>query len=230
MLLTQVLQITIDSAAQALAEQPTEEKLSIIELLLKGGWILIPLFVMSIIAIYIFVERYLTIKRASKEEKNFMTQIREYVLQGNIDAAKTLCKGSDNPIARMIEKGLSRVGRPLKDINVAIENTGKIEIFKLENNLAGLATISGAAPMIGFFGTVIGMIKAFFNMSKAGNNIEVGLLAGGIYEAMITTAAGLVVGIIAFIGYNILVTMIEKVIYKMETSSLEFVDLLQDPA
>ncbi|MFT6850728.1 MAG: biopolymer transport protein ExbB [Sphingobacteriales bacterium] len=225
MLLLQLVQ-----ESPLLADQPVEETLSIIELLLKGGVVLIPIAIMSVIAVYIFIERYITIKKASRDEKEFMAQIKSHVLSGNIDAAKALCKNTEIPVAAMIEKGLNRIGRPLKDINVAIENTGKIEIFKLEKKLASLATISGAAPMIGFFGTVTGMIKAFFNMSKAGNNIEVGLLAGGIYEAMITTAAGLVVGIIAYIGYNVLVTMIEKVIYKMETSSLEFIDLLQEPA
>lgn len=210
--------------------QATETKMSLFELLMKGGFFMIPIFILSIIAIYIFIERYLKIKEASKIDPDFMSNIRDYMLGGNIDAAVNLCKTADTPVSRMILKGLKRIGKPLSGINETIENVGKLELLRLEKRLPTLATIAGAAPMIGFLGTVTGMIKAFFNIANAGNNINPGLLAGGIYEAMLTTAAGLTVGIIAFIGYNILVAMVEKVIYKMEANSIEFLDLLQEPA
>ncbi len=204
--------------------------ITLIEILIKGGWILVPLFILSLVAIYIFVERFLTIQKAAKIEKNFMANIRDHVTGGNIEAAKTLCNSADTPIARMIEKGIIRIGKPLKNIEVSIENVGKLEIFRLEKNLATLATISGAAPMIGFLGTVTGMIKAFFNLANAGDNIDVGLLSGGIYEALITTAVGLAIGIVAYVGYNYLVAQVEKVVHRMEATSVEFIDLLQEPA
>lgn len=221
---------TVNTLNQA-AEQAGEEKLSVLELAMKGGpFIMIPLLILLIIAVYIFVERYLAIRNASKEDQDFFNHIKDFIHDGKIDAAKDVCKQTQNPIARMIEKGIMRIGKPLTDISAAIENVGKLEINKLEKNIAILATIAGAAPMIGFLGTVTGMIKAFFKMSKAGNNLDVSLLSGGIYEAMVTTAAGLIVGIIAYIAYNILVATISKVIYKMEARSIEFMDLLQEPA
>ncbi len=206
------------------------KSISLFQILLKGGVFLIPILILSFVAIYIFVERYLTIRKASQTDPDFMDNIRDYVSNGNIEAAKELCRQNDTPIARMIEKGLMRIGKPLKGIEVAIENVGKLEVYKLERGLSTIATISGAAPMLGFLGTVTGMIRAFFNLSKAGNNIDVGLLSGGIYEALITTAVGLAVGIIAYIGYNLLVTMVDKAVHKMEATSVEFVDLLQEPA
>ena len=211
-------------------EEVAEESIRMIELLMKGGLVLIPIAILFVIAIYIFVERWLTIKGAGKVDPKFMLNIKDYVVNGNIEAAKTLARNTDTPIAKMIEKGVLRIGKPLQDINVAIENVGKLEIYQLEKRLATLATISGAAPMIGFLGTVIGMIKAFFNISNAGQNVDASLLAGGIYEAMITTAAGLAVGIIAFVGYNLLVALVEKVVFQMEATSVEFIDLLQEPA
>ncbi len=220
--------IPVDSLSPAAA--PTVEKLSLLEMTMKGGLIMIPIAVLSVMAVYIFIERYLAIKKASKEENNFMNNIRDFIHNGNIDAARSLAKNTDSPIARMIEKGVSRIGKPLKDINTSVENVAKLELYKLETNLATLATIAGAAPMIGFLGTVTGMIRAFYNMSKAGNNIDISLLSGGIYEAMVTTVAGLIVGIIAYIAYNMLVAMVEKVVYKMEARSIEFIDLLQEPA
>lgn len=206
------------------------EKTTILEILLKGGVFLIPIILLSILAVYIFIERYLTIKKASKIESDFMPNIKDFVVSGNIAAAKSLCKQSSSPIARMIEKGIIRIGKPLKNIEVAIENVGRLELFKLEKGLSILATISGAAPMLGFLGTVTGMIRAFYNMANAGNNVDIELLSGGIYEALITTAVGLAVGILAFIGYNLLVSMVEKVVHQMEATSIEFVDLLQEPA
>lgn len=222
-----LLQITESTLPLA---QPTEEKLNLIELLFKGGLFMIPLVLLSIMAVYIFVERYTTIKKARKEDSQFMNLIKDFVASGNIHSAQDLCNKTDHPLARMMGKGVMRIGRPLKDIETAVENVGKIEVGKLEKNLGTLATIAGAAPMIGFLGTVTGMIRAFYNMSKAGNNIDPGLLSGGIYEAMVTTAAGLVVGIIAYIGYNLLVSMIDKVVHNLEARTVEFLDLLQEPA
>jgi len=211
-------------------EEPTEISLSVLELAIKGGWIMVILGVFSIIAMYIFVERYFAIMKASREENNFMNNIRDFIHDGRVDSALSLCKNNSSPISRMIEKGLKRIGKPLGDINAAIENVGKLEVSQLENNIAGLATISGAAPMLGFLGTVIGMIRAFYDMSMAGNNIDIALLSGGIYQAMVTTVAGLIVGIMAYIGYNMLVSRIEKLIYKLEARATEFMDLLHEPA
>ena len=206
------------------------ETLTIWNLMLKGGIVMIPLAILSIVAIYIFIERYFAISRASNEETNFMNNIRDFIHNGRIDSAKSLCRNNQSPIARMIAKGIVRIGRPLTDINAAIENVGKLEIAQLEKNIAVLATVAGAAPMLGFLGTVIGMVRAFYNMSMAGPNIDISLLAGGIYEAMITTITGLTVGIIAYICYNILVARIEKVVFMLEARATEFMDLLHEPA
>ncbi len=221
-----------DSAADtlAMADMPAEETLTVWSLVLKGGLVMIPLAILSVIAIYIFIERYLAISRASREETNFMNNIRDFMHEGRIDSAKSLCRNNDSPIASMIGKGLVRIGRPLTDINAAIENVGKLEVTKLEKNIAFLATVAGAAPMLGFLGTVIGMVRAFYNLSMAGGNIDIGLLAGGIYEAMITTITGLTVGIIGYICYNILVSRIEKVVFLLEAKATEFMDLLHEPA
>ena len=186
------------------------------------------LLVLSFIAVYIFIERYLTIKRAGKIDENFINNIRASVAAGNIEGAKALCRNTDSPIARMVEKGLLRIGKPLRDIDAAIENVGNLEIFQLEKNLSTLASIAGAAPMIGFFGTVTGMILAFYKMATE-QNVTPDVLAGGIYQALITTAFGLLIGIIAFVGYNLLVANVENVVFKMERSTIEFMDLLQEP-
>lgn len=225
---------TAAESAQLLMNQANGNQgslsLSMWDLAVKGGWIMIVLAIFSIIAIYIFIERFLAINRSSKEEKNFMNNIRDFIHEGRIDSAVTLCKNNDSPIARMIEKGLSRIGRPLSDINTAIENIGKLEVSRLEKNIAGLATISGAAPMLGFLGTVIGMVKAFYDMSMAGNNIDIQLLSTGIYQAMVTTVGGLIVGIVAYICYNILVARIEKLVFLLEARATEFMDVLHEPA
>jgi biopolymer transport protein ExbB len=223
------LSILLQKTAEG-AEEATELRLSIIEMVLKGGWIMVPLALLSIWAIYIFIERYLVISRADKIDSNFMNNIRDFIHEGRIDAALTLCKHYNKPLARMIEKGLSRIGKPLNDINAAIENIGKLEVAKLEKNVAALATIAGAAPMIGFLGTVMGMVKAFYDMSMAGNNIDIALLSTGIYQAMVTTIAGLAIGIVAYIGYNILVSRIEKVVFQLEARATEFMDVLHEPA
>lgn len=208
----------------------TEEKMPIFELALQGGWIMIPLLLLLLICTYVFVERLVLISRASKFQPNFMGSIRDCVFNGRLDSAKTLCVNTNTPIAKMIEKGISRIGRPLNDINTAIENVGKLEVAKLEKNLAWLSTTSGAAPMIGFLGTVIGMVKVFFDIASKGNNIDVGVLADGMYQAMVTTVGGLIVGIIAYVAYNFLVAKIEKLVYNMEARATEFMDLLHEPA
>jgi len=207
-----------------------EISLSIWELTLKGGWIMGVLGIMSVIAIYIFVERYLAILQASKEDRNFINNIRDFIHHGRVDAAIALCKAQSTPISRMIEKGLQRLGKPLNDINAAIENVGKLEVSRLEKNISGLATIAGAAPMLGFLGTVTGMIKAFYDMSMAGNNVDIVVLSSGIYEAMVTTVGGLVVGIVAYVCYNVLVARIEKLVFILEARATDFMDILQEPA
>jgi len=198
-------------------------------LALKGGWVMIPILVLSVIAVYIFVERYYAIKKAQKIDINFMNRIRDYIMDGKIDAAKNLCETTDNPVAHMIHKGISRIGRPLNDVNAAIENVGRLEIYKLEEGLPTLASCAGGAPMLGFFGTVIGMVQSFMQMSSAGNNINVSLLSTGIYTALITTVAGLIVGIFAYFAYNALVAKVEKVVNTLEATTTEFMDLLNEP-
>ncbi|MCK9304362.1 MAG: MotA/TolQ/ExbB proton channel family protein [Bacteroidales bacterium] len=211
---------------------PIQEELSfsLIEMAFKGGWLMIPLFILSILTVYLFGERWWAIRKASKVDENFMRNIHDYVHEGKIKAAVNMCQSHETPIARLIEKGIERIGRPLADIQAAVENTGNVEIARLEKNLAFLATIAGGAPMIGFLGTVIGMIQAFYNMSQAGNNVDITLLSGGIYTAMVTTVAGLIVGIMAYFGYNYLVSKIDDIVYKMETYTIEFMDLLHEPA
>ena len=193
---------------------------------LGGNIIMGTLGLLSIYAIYILIERFSTIKKASVEDESFLKSIKNFVEQKDIQAAKTLCKNTDNPVSRMIEKGIDRIDKPMTDISAAIENQGKLEVYKMENNLANLATIAGAAPMIGFLGTVIGMIVAFHEMASAGGNIDVEMLSKGIYTAMVTTVGGLIVGIIAYIAYNFLVSKIDKVIFKLEARTTEFLDLL----
>lgn len=212
------------------ASQPAGEiTLSFWDLTLKGGWIMIPLAILWIIAVYLFIERYWAIKKASREDINFMNRIKEYIYEDKVESAIALCQAQNTPVARMIEKGIQRIGKPLSDVNAAVENVGNLEISKLEGGLPALATIAGGAPMIGFLGTVIGMIRAFYDMSMAGNNIDVGLLSNGIYTAMVTTVAGLIVGIAAYFGYNILVAKVEKVVFTMEANTTEFMDLLNEP-
>ncbi|SDC49991.1 MotA/TolQ/ExbB proton channel family protein [Williamwhitmania taraxaci] len=216
--------------AQPLAatEQSTES-LGLWDLAVKGGWIMVLLAILSIIAVYIFSERFSAIRRAQKVDVNFMNQIKEYIHEDKIDAAKALCNAQNTPVSRMILKGIERIGRPVSDVNTAIENVGNLEISKLESGLPTLASIAGGSPMLGFLGTVIGLIQAFYEMSKAGGNLEMGLLSGGIYTAMVTTVGGLFVGIAAYFGYNILVAKIEKVVFNMEHNTIEFMDLLNEP-
>ena len=224
--MTLIQELTSVDTASASAEG---EVISFVELLFKGGFWLVPIAVLSVMAIYIFVERIRTVKRASKTPVEFMDKIKNLVLEGDINGAKLLCSQTESPIAKMIEKGIHRIGSPLKTIEASIENVGKIEIYKLEKNLSLLATIAGAAPMIGFLGTVTGMIQAFIAIAQEEGSVSPKLLSTGIYEAMITTAAGLVVGIVAYLGYNFLVARVQKVIHHMEYTSIDFIDLLQEP-
>lgn len=217
-------------AGEVISEEKT---LSVIDLIVSGGTgsilIISLLFAMLAVAMYIYFERLLAIKAASSIDKNFMNQIRDHVMNGKLEAAKILCAQTNSPVARLTEKGVSRIGKPLDDINTAIENAGTLEVYKLEKNVNILATIAGAAPMIGFLGTVIGMIIAFHQMASSGGQAEMGALASGIYTAMTTTVAGLVVGIIAYMGYNHLVNRTDKVVHKMEANAVEFLDLLNEP-
>lgn len=222
--------LQINEAAEQITGAEGEITLPILDLVIRGGWIMGIIGILSVVAFYIFFERYFVIGRASRQDKNFMNNIRSYIHEGKLESARALCVANKSPIGRMIDKGLARIGKPLNDINAAIENVGKLEISKLEKNVAGLATIAGAAPMLGFLGTVIGMIRAFYDMSMAGNNINIDLLSRGIYQAMITTVGGLIVGIIAYIFYNILVSRIQTVVNNLEITASEFMDVLHEPA
>ena len=223
-----LLQADTLNAVQA-APVPQEMTYSLIDMAMKGGWIMIVLLILSIIAIYIFGKKLVQINRAAKVDRNFIDDIRDYIHDGKTKSAITLCGKYDNPTARLVEKGLERIGRPLSDIQTAVENTGNLEVARLEKGLPILATIAGGAPMLGFLGTVMGMVRAFFNMSNAGNNIDITLLSGGIYEAMITTVGGLIVGILAYFGYNYLTSKISDVVFTMENATIGFMDVLNDP-
>lgn len=214
-----------------ITQDPTAatEALSVWALTLKGGPIMIPIALCSVVAVYIFFERLTTINKANKNPDSFITQIKDLVQRGDINGARLLCTQFDTPIARMIEKGVARIGSPLKTIEASVENVAKLELFKLEKNLSVIATIAGAAPMMGFLGTVMGMVGAFIAIAQEEGSVSPKLLANGIYEAMVTTVAGLVVGIIAYLGYNYLVTRVSKMVHKMEYSAIEFLDLLQEP-
>lgn len=219
-----------DTLATTASEAPQVVEMNYFDMAMKGGpIIMIPLLILSIIAVYIFIERLVTIRKASKEDKDFMDRIKDYITDGNIDSATKLCQKTNTPSARMIEKGISRLGKPMNDVLVAIENVGNIETNKLEKGFNMLATISGGAPMLGFLGTVMGMVQAFFDMANAGNNVDITVLSNGIYTAMITTVAGLVVGIVAYFAYNYLVSKLDSVVQKMELKTMEFMDLLNEP-
>ncbi|AWW28806.1 MotA/TolQ/ExbB proton channel family protein [Echinicola strongylocentroti] len=229
MILLQTLSTDNQAVADSLtAIENTTQSIGLFDLLIKGGYMMIPLYALFILAIYIFVERIITLKKAAQTPKGMMDQVKMMVQTGDIGGAKMICQEEDTPVANMISKGLERIGSPLKNIEVAIENVGKIEIYKLEKNLSLLATVSGAAPMIGFLGTVAGMIRAFIGVAQEEGMVSPKLLSTGIYEAMITTASGLVVGIIAYLGYNYLVARVSKLIHNMEYTTVEFMDLLQD--
>ena len=209
--------------------EPTEVKMNILDLSLKGGWIMIPILLLFFIAAGIFVERLLVIKKASKESDSFMDRIKDYILSGRVDSANNLCQKTDTLYARMIEKGIQRLGRPMNDILVAIENVGAIEVAKLEKGFPLVATTAALAPMLGFLGTVTGMVRAFFTMANAGSNVDISLLSSGIYEALITTVAGLSVGIPALFAYNYLVAKVDSVVANMEARTMDFMDILNEP-
>ena len=218
------------AVAETVAETTTEGGgMDIFSLIWKGGIVMIPIGILGIIAVYLSIERYLTIKKASVLDSQFMGNIKSMVTEGDLKGAQRLCVTNGTPIGLMIDKGLSRIGKPLKDISVAVENVGKLEVYKLEKGMALLATISGAAPMLGFLGTVTGMIRTFNQMQDAGQQITADLLSGGIGEAMMTTVAGLVVGIFAYIAYNLLSSFINKVVYIMEATTVEFLDIMHEP-
>ncbi len=230
-MLFNLLQAAVDTTALAPATPVSEEmKLSLIDMAFKGGWLMIVLLILSIMAIYIFGNKWWMIHKAGNIDKHFMKDIRDMIHDGKIKSAVALCQKYDSPIARLVEKGIERIGRPLPDIQAAVENMGNVEVGRLEKGLPMLATIAGGAPMIGFLGTVTGMINAFFKMSTAGNNIDITLLSGGIYEAMVTTVGGLFVGIIAYFGYNYLTSQISNLVFKMERTTIEFIDMLNEPA
>jgi len=208
----------------------TEVKVNVLQLLMEGGWyIMIPLALMSLIGMFVFFERYLAIRRADQVSPDFMNRLKDYISQGNLSSARNLCSDSNTPLGRMLDKGISRIGKPLKDISVAIENVGKLEIYRLEKNLSTLATVAGAAPMVGFLGTVIGMVNVFLDMEAAGT-VQVSDISSGTKQAMVTTIVGLIVGILAFMAYNHLVSRVSKVVHRMEANSLEFIDILEEPA
>ncbi|GHT54934.1 biopolymer transporter ExbB [Bacteroidia bacterium] len=209
--------------------ETVEAKMNLFDLTLKGGWIMIPIGLLLFISLVVFIERLLVINKAGKEDATFMNRIKDYIHAGKIESAINLCRMTNTPNARMIEKGISRLGRPMNDILVAIENVGNIEVAKLEKGFPWVATAAAAAPMLGFLGTVTGMVRAFFNMANAGSNVDITLLSSGIYEALVTTVAGLIVGIIALLSYNYLVARVNEVVNVMESRSMEFMDLLNEP-
>lgn len=219
---------------QAVENIATKKDLTLLEIIFSGGLVgqivMSTIFIMLFLTIYLYLERFMAIKAASKMDQNFMTQIKMHLQQGKIDNAKMLCAATNSPVSRLIEKGISRIGKPLEDINIAIENAGKLEVYKLEKNVSLLATLSGAGPMTGFLGTVVGMVMAFHEMAASGSNkIEMSVLAEGIYTAMMTTVVGLIVGIIAYVGYNHLVSITDKIVHQMEVNVVDFLDLLNEP-
>lgn len=231
--------LSLQSVGAQVAEQmpdltavatPTETEINVIDLAFKGGWIMVVLLLLSLMAIYIFIQRLMVIRRAGKEDESFMNRIKDYIHDGKVDSALNLCQQTHTPSARMIEKGITRLGRPMNDVLVAIENVGNLEVAKLEKGFPLIATTAAGAPMLGFLGTVTGMVRAFFDMANAGTNVDVTLLSSGIYEALVTTVGGLVVGIIALFAYNYLVSQVDNVVNKMEARTMEFMDLLNEPA
>jgi biopolymer transport protein ExbB len=219
---------TATQATQQLAPLPDQD-LRFGDLLLKGGWIMLPIGILAVLGLVIFFERYFTIRKAAKDESHLMSQVRSSIVSGNLESAIAICKNSNSPLGRMLAKGLLRIGRPIKDIEGAIENIGKLEVSKLEKNIGILGIIAGIAPMLGFLGTIAGVIKIFYDISKT-DNISMGVISGGLYVKMVTSAAGLFVGLVAYVCYHILNMMVDKVILKLETDAIEFIDLLEEPS
>ncbi|MCK9343656.1 MAG: MotA/TolQ/ExbB proton channel family protein [Massilibacteroides sp.] len=228
------LQAVTSNAAQmpelTTGDVPVQQSMNILDLALKGGWIVLIIFLISILALFIFVKRLLIIRQARKIDESFMNRIKDYIHEGKVDSALNLCHRTDSPAARMVEKGITRLGRPMSDVMVAIENVGNLEVAELEKGFPVIATVAAGAPMLGFLGTVTGMVRAFFDMANAGTNVDVSLLSGGIYEALISTVAGLIVGIITLFAYNYLVSQVDEVVNKMQATTMEFLDLLNEPA
>ncbi len=224
----QLLQI-VDSTAKNVAQAPViQDHINLLDLLMKGGWAMIPILLLSFVAIFFTIERFITIHKASKIDTNFMRNIREYLLGGKKDAAMSLCKNTNSPIARLVEKGIKRIGRPFEDIERAVESEGKLEMYKLEKHMNYLSIIAGIAPMVGFLGTISGVINIFFKIAQT-NELSIGIIAGGLYEKMVTSGAGLLVGILAHIAFNYLNGMIDRVSYQLERSAVEFIDVLNEP-
>ena len=226
LLQTNLPDVAVDAASTA---EATERTISYFELAVKGGWVMIPIALLSLVAVYIFFERYMAIRKAAKIDANFMNRIRDYIHDGKVEPALALCQSIDNPLARMIEKGINRIGRPLQDIKAAIDNIGQVEVYRMEKGLPVLASCAGGAPMLGFLGTVLGMVKTFYDMSAAGSSLDVGLLSNGIYIALITTVGGLFVGIPSYFAYNFLVAKVEELVNKLEANTMDFMDLLHEP-
>lgn len=220
--------LTTDTVAAATQAVQQAQEIRFIDLLIKGGWVMIPLAILTFLGLVIFIERYITIRKASRDETNLFQQVKQSIISGKLDSAVAICRNSNTPLGRMLQKGLLRIGRPIKDIEGAIENVGKLEVSKLEKNISILGIVAGIAPMMGFVGTISGVIRIFYNISLA-DNISIGIIAGGLYEKMITSAAGLMIGILAYIGYHILNIMVDRVILRMETDAIEFIDLLEEP-
>jgi biopolymer transport protein ExbB len=228
---TQQAREVVEQATTAVPVASTETTLSVWQLIQMGGWYIMgPLGLMSVIAVYIIIERTLAMNRALRDEKDFMAKIRDYIHEGKLDSARNLCQSTNTPVARMLEKGINRIGKPMKDIEVSIENQGKLEVYQLETGIPILATVAGAAPMLGFLGTVVGMVVTFHTMEISGAGVELSALSGGMMQAMITTVAGLIIGIPAYIGYNLLVARVNKVVQKMEARTIEFMEVLEAPA
>jgi len=222
----------VKAASQAvnmpITHQPVSESLTLLDLLMKGGPIMIPIALLSIISVYVFIQRYFAIRMALKQDDNFMNNIRDFIVDGRIEAALSFCKSANRPIARMMEKGIKRIGRPLKEIEESIEIVGKFEVYKLEKNIIILAIVAGIAPMFGFIGTIIGVIKIFHDISLAGD-VSISTVSAGLYTKMVSSAAGLLVGIVAFVAYHWLNIMVDKTVQRLEQNTMEFIDLLQEP-
>ena len=225
-----LLQAVIDSttAISSVTDSNQDGKISLIELLILGGWIMIPLALLFVVTIFVFFERWIAIRKASNIEGNFMNIIRDHIMSGNVGAARSFAKNTNNPVARIIDKGIQRIGKPIDSIEKSMENVGKLELYNMERNLSILSLIAGIAPMFGFLGTIIGMFQLFYSLA-AGNDFNIQTMANGIYTKMITSAAGLIIGLLAYVAHNFLTTQVDKTAYKMEASSAEFIDILQEP-
>lgn len=225
-----LLQAVIDSttAISSVTDSNQDGKISLIELLILGGWIMIPLALLFVVTIFVFFERWIAIRKASNIEGNFMNIIRDHIMSGNVGAARSFAKNTNNPVARIIDKGIQRIGKPIDSIEKSMENVGKLELYNMERNLSILSLIAGIAPMFGFLGTIIGMFQLFYSLA-AGNDFNIQTMANGIYTKMITSAAGLIIGLLAYVAHNFLTTQVDKTAYKMEASSSEFIDILQEP-